>query len=379
MNAPRTSLVAWIGLFAACGSGPEVVDTDPGTTEPPVEGRLDPVDPPFGTNRGNEFVTLTGGPFPTDPVVTFGGSEATVLAQTANQLQVSTPATDKTDWVMVKVTGPDGVEIKRKKAYQYWEDGSGQTGLWGEMFRMDYLGSYWTPPGTQAGPYTPPPQAQVRMVFLNPSDIEYQAVWGEFWDYCEVDFVANLQATVFDTEMDQFTFSGSDGESIRLEPSTQDFGYFDHLNLEPLLLSPGTTYSLDTGASNGIWPAFGMDDLVTMPDRPEVLNPLLNDSAPPAAGPDIDLQWVPSTNGDYVVAILTRLDATGQEAERATCLLTDDGQHTVPVDTWAEWVPGTFVMVQLGRIGRKDRTLPHNRASSELVGVYWVYGAITAM
>lgn len=367
-------------LLAACGSlgtpDPEPVETGPTTV--PVAAEILAVTPSFGTNGGNEFVTIDGGPFPSSPVVKFGGVEATVLSATRDQLQVSTPATDAVDWVPISVVGPDGEEIKKKHAYQFWADGNGLTGLWGEMFRLDYLGTYWSGPGT--GPYQPPPQAQVRVVFFQPADIKYEQIWAPYLDWCEVDYNPSLQASVVDTEMDALTVSGNGGQSIRLEPSTQDFGYFDALDVEPLLLSPGTVYALEEGDATGTWPAFGLDELVTFPDRPEILAPDINATFPPSVAADFELQWQPSMTGSYLVAIVSRTTGGGATIEeRATCLLADDGQHAIPATTWSAWVPGEFLIVQLGRVSVTDRTLPHNRSTSQLVGVYWVYGAVQAL
>lgn len=369
-------------LLVACGSlgQPEATgaDSSPVSTSA-SQPEILVVSPNYGTNGGNDLVTIDGGPFPSSPVVTFGGQEATVLAATRDQLQVSTPATDATDWVPISVRDAEGTEVvKRKRAYQFWRDGNGLTGLWGELYRLDYLGTYWTGPGT--GPYQPPPAAQVRLVFLDPSDIRYEQVWAPYLDWCEIDYNPQLQATVVDTEMEALTLSGDGGESIRLEPSASDAGYFDDLDVEPLLLSPGTTYGLDEGASNGTWPAFGLDQLVRFPTRPEILAPDIDAAFPPSVPSDFELRWEVSPSSSYMLAIVSRTTGGGAVIEeRATCLLADDGQHAIPATTWSAWVPGEFLIVQLGRVSLTERTLPHNRSTSQLVGVYWVYGAVQAL
>ncbi len=376
----RTAPIAMFLAVLGCGPSPDPIGGTEVVVATQEEGRIDRVEPSFGTNGGGEFVTLAGGPFPTNPVVRFGGAEATVLAATRDQIQVQTPRTDKTGWVPVKVTGPDGAEIRLKRAYQFWEDGNGLTGLWGELYRLDFLGAYWTPPGTQVGPYTPPPQAQARLVFLNPADIAYQDVWSPYWDWCEIDYNPVLQATSIDTGMEALTLTGDGGESIRLLPSTETINYFDRFDVEPLLFSPGVVYALQSGASTGAWPAFGVDDLVTIPDRPEILSPALDDVAPPPITGDLDLQWQVSPTSSYMTLIVSRTTSGGaQTAERATCLLNDDGQHTVPASLWSAWEPGEFLMIQLGRVSLTDRTLPHNRSQSQLVGVYWTLGAMQMM
>lgn len=371
-----------LALFAlGCGSTTPA-DTDLVTVSgvSQSEPEINRVEPSYGSNGGGAFVEVFGNRLPDQPDLLIGGQLAEVTDATPDRIQAFVPANEKTDWVQVKVVGADGTEVKQNKAYQYWPDGSGLTGLWGEAYRLDYLGTYWTNQGGGTGPYTPPSQAQIRMVWLQPSELTYDAIWAPYTDWCQVDYDAGLSATTIATNMEGFTLSDDDGDAVQLEPSPSDTNYFEKLGMQANQLAPGTTFSLESGAANGTWPAFGVPDLVRMPSRPELLSPLMDAATPGTTTDTIELQWTPDGDSSYMVAILSRTSANGAVIEeRATCLLADDGQHTVDPLVWSGWTPGEFVLIQVGRVIADGRRLPHNEADSQLVGVYWVYGAAQAL
>ena len=66
---------------------------------------------------------------------------------------------------------------------------------------------------------------------------------------------------------------------------------------------------------------------------------------------------------------------TGAQVEQVTCVLRDDGAHTVPSTTWNFWYSNYQLSVLVGRASTGTGRMPNNNSDAHGIGIYWVYGA----
>lgn len=384
-----------VGITVGCGSlspyGAGFSFTDTGglqTTEPTsttgtgpggtVVGDFDisSIDPDYGTNAGGTIVVLEGGPFPDNPTVTVANETGVVLEATTDRITFETPAADKEDWVAIKVEGADGTSARSNKSFQYWADGDGQVGLWGELWRLDYLGTYWVGAGGGTGPYNPPPLAGAAMVFLEPAAIRYQDVWSAGMNQCAVDYNPVLNASSINTGLGSVTIT-SGSSSVNLGPSVDLLDYFE-ATPNASTWAEGGTWTLESDPSSDNWPGFELPSLATFPSKPTVTLPAMNSGTIPTGVRNTVFSWsTDGGTGDYVVMWLARSEDGGANiAEVMTCVATDDGSFTLDGTMWSGWdTLDGVVLAQVGRVNISGNRLPHNDSDNEIAAVSWVYGA----
>lgn len=383
------ALTVGCGTLSPYGEGFTFVDTGgPGTasttTTGPTTGPggtvvgdfdIDSIEPDYGTNAGGTLVVIQGGPFPDDPTVSVANVPGTVLEATANRITFETPAADKDDWVAVKVEGADGSSARANKSFQYWPDGDGLTGLWGEFWRLDYMGTYWAPAGGGTGPYNPPPLAGAAMVFLEPASFEYQDVWAAGMNQCAVDYNPPLNATSINTGLGSVTLS-SGSTTLNLGPSADLANYFETTPNASTWVAGGT-WTLEADGSADNWPGFELNNIATFPSAPTITSPAMNSGTIPTATRNTTFSWSSTGSADYVVMWLARSEDAGATiAEVMTCVATDDGSFTLDGTMWSGWdTLDGVVLAQIGRVTVSGNRLPHNDADNGLAAVSWVYGA----
>jgi hypothetical protein len=343
-------------------------DDDDDDTVPPPPLSLDSLTPAFGTTAGGTRVTLQG-EFSAGVEVRFDGQLANVISQDATEMEVETPAVGAEGWVDVEVSlGSDSHSLN--SAYQYWQDGSGQSGTFGFMMYVEFVGGYWSP--------VPSPVAQGMVGFTEPGTWELWQDYTTALDTCVYNFVPSGLPIVYNPGSSYVDLDNG-GSITRLGDASAVFGagYYGSQTLIPNVeVVPGASYDLLTVPGNANWPAFSMNDFVEVPGSFNVTQPDLDRANPPIVQQQIDFAWG-GGGGDYMLIYILRQYWTGAawlDDGVITCAVYDDGAFTLPAATWPTWFAGDFLHVQVGRVYESSDVLPYNDAENRMTGIYWFYG-----
>ncbi len=346
-------------------------DTDVvATGDVPITG----IDPPWGSNLGGSLVTVAGGPFTGDARVYFNGVESPFLAAVSAESIVATvPTTGAVGPVDVRVDS-GGLSGTVPGGFEYWEDASGNYGMYGELGWYVTRGEYWDPA-------PPPPFFFGNAYFAEPSPDPYWKVYySTSMDSCATNHPdTSVRLDVGATTLD-FT-SGTD--TITLLQDVDDPLWFaagsDTVATADVTL--GGTYALDP--IGGGWPQFTLVNAATIPSNdPDLTTPVIDGAAAPAQLEDsFNLVWGTPYDADYVLIDLlrTRPDVPGF-IERVSCVAMDDGAFKIPSGSFSSWDPGKgdTIYVYIGRAVEAGGTLPYNNAKSGVVGVNWELGVVFA-
>jgi hypothetical protein len=383
--------LAWVALASCSSSDTGVVDDDdytfaPGPQQhgpgqdPPTDDTGDPappdldgievdgVAPDFGTTRGGQEVTLTGGPFDASVRVSFGAAYAQVRAVTATEVQVTVPAAAEAGPVEVSVTTDTGAG-SASSAFTYWEDGSGQFGAYGEIALYHYLGDYWAlgdpADAAEVGVYVSEPNAAPYWLLTFAPELEK----------CVSDYDSGIATAFVDIGASGLELIGPSGETVALEPDPSQSWYYGAPDVAASDYVSSSAYDLGT-VSSGQFPAIAVAGLAETPSTFELTRPSLDgDELAHVDREDFDIAWTGGASGDFMAARLLRTNGSGDTVETVTCAMNDDGAFTVPASVWQDWDAGSVLYVLLGRGVGSSGTLPHNDTTSGVAGMYWVVGA----
>ena len=165
----------------------------------------------------------------------------------------------------------------------------------------------------------------------------------------------------------------ADTVSINLTYDVEEGWFSGVLNEEQFVRN--ASYQLEPIENSEPWPSYSvMDFLQTPSGELTITSPAMDGATVPDVRNDFDLKWSGANNGDYMVAVIHRESDDGSW-EEVRCLLQDDGQHRLDHKVFQGWYRGGELRIRLGRVLKSSAMFEHDRSSSGVVGIYWVYGA----
>jgi hypothetical protein len=332
------------------GSGTDDGGGDDGTVEP-IEIAIDGVTPDYGITAGGDVVVLTGGPFDSTAVVTFGGAEATVSSVTETQLTVVTPASSAAGVAAVEVTSDVG-SGRLSDAFEYWEDARGLNGMIG----------LW-----EGG--TPADVFSALAYFSTPTSSSWYELYAPSLDTCRSEtWTSSASISVYDPGVPTISLRPTSGATITL-----DFDSPAYVS-EPTSLTAGARYELL--APGGIFPGGDVADVVKLPSSgPSVTSPSISSSSPPSIGRYQTFTWSP-IGADWVLITMTVENGqTSDGYERVSCVVTDDGSFAFDGSQFSLWPTNAVAIVSVSFVyDQPGGTLPWNQGNSGMAGIVSTVG-----
>jgi hypothetical protein len=345
-------------------------DSDTDADPPPV---IDSVAPAFGTNGGGEEVVVAGGPFDSSAQVFFGGIEADGIASvTTDELVAITPSSAATGFVDVEVRTDAGSDTAQD-AYQFWLDGTGKYGAYGEIGWMVDRGGYWDPPN-------PPPFGYGYVFLTEPSNDEYWKAWySPTLGSCTLDYLPNIAAYQPGSPSLALT---TPNKTITLGQNATNPWLYENYNLTNVEVGLGVSYDLEPAAGAAPdWPSFTGVDFAEVPTNdPGVTAPAIGAANPPyVTEGGFTFNWSPPYDGDVVLIIAgrSRLNAMNQwvTIEYVTCAVADDGAFRIPTGSFSSWQAGADgFYISLGRGTVLGGDIPYDGSTSGVMGINWENG-----
>lgn len=333
----------------------------PSDSEAPVPLEVRQISPTFGTNAGGVELTLQGGPFTADTVVTVAGVEAETLSATPSTIVVRTRKVENAGWVDVVVTTPTD-EVTLSRAYQLWEDGAGKTGLYGWAGTTLTYGYGWSSPGALS--------REVFLAVVEPVERTYLETWGTAIGTCSPDYVSDKPLIPLRTGADTLTLVGP--EELPVPASADAPGWYNAENLTWGQLPGNTDFDLAPIVGNADWPSFGVPRIASTPPQFAITSPDFDGGRYARLGDNVALQWSGS-GGDYMILHMAQFRSSDFTViEERDCLLPDTGSYTVRGADWDKWRAGNIVLFQLGRVNENSVVLPHNRSNSAFGSTFWI-------
>jgi hypothetical protein len=393
-HLPYLLLIAGCGAMRALNPSEFVGDTGtPTTDEPDADADTDAdvdttdgleitsVSPAFGTNAGGTEVTILGGPFDADVEITFGGVPVSnYYTVTGDTVVVASPPSGTTGKVDVQARNVGrGTSGTNGGGFQYWQDGTGDYGAYGELGWYTYLGSYWGSP-------PPSPFFSGLMWFNAPSNDKYwKYLYASQMDSCAVNYPLNVSAAY-----------SPGSPSLTLTTGTKAIDFFQDTTYTWLYFSDPATANGDVvlggvydlappvGAAPD-WPNTSIPGIGQVPSNsPDVSLPAM-DGAQPAQVTQgaFTFNWGGPYDGDYVLiqANRARPDASGYYAvvEYVSCVATDDGTFKIPSGTFSAWdTTKDAFYISVGRAIETQGTIPYDNSESGIAGVFWEIGFAVA-
>ena len=119
-----------------------------------------------------------------------------------------------------------------------------------------------------------------------------------------------------------------------------------------------------------------MTNLFRAPGSFTVTSPTITGGIAPDISQNVTIQWG-GNGGDAVLIQLGLLHEAGDAyAETVSCVASaSTNSISVPAGTWTTWRTGRQVDVFVGRMQAGTGTIDFNNAGSQVVGIYWLYGA----
>ena len=326
---------------------------------------LEQLAPEHGSTTGSSAVTISGSTFSANTRVFFGNAEGTVQSWTNNALIVATPP-NSAGWVDVRVED-QGSEDTLTDAYRYWQDGSGQTALFGSVSWYQSIGNYWSNDFEYgiADAYISDP--------VNVS--EYWELFVPSLDSCSSTYDPGIGPTVTNLPTLSYTENGSPEHTMN--PVQAIPGYY----VGPVPVGGYDSNSMYGFSSpgNANWPAFDLANVAATTAEVTMTSPnLYGNFVPNIQQNNFVLEWS-GGGGDYMLATLLRYGpataSTGVYEEVMFCAMRDDGYFQVPSSVWTGWSNNQQIDIEVGRVYAESGTLPYNNAGTALAGIYWVVGA----
>lgn len=351
-------------------------DTDGETGDdlpPALPPQLADLTPTYGPDIGGLTVTLQGNYLDADPVVRFGGVEATVVSVARRQIEVTTPVLGRSGWVDVEVETRGGL-VTLPAAWQSWDDAEDETGALLVLEGIDQRGDYWVDP-------PPPHYATARFGVLDPPrDFEWRELFAPGIDRCANDYIAPVSWDYLPIGAPDVTLRGPTGNLV-LDPDPDLANRYRIDDVPWSAIPTSADFDLATIQGGPDWPSFGLIGVVRGTDSFVVNRPNLDRTTPATVQRnDFRFAWG-GTPGDYVLLYLTHISESGGRPVRiqtVTCVVQDDGDFTVPFGAWTSWglTIDDYVLVEIGRVRERTQAMPHDRSDARLVSVGWMVGAV---
>ncbi len=329
----------------------------------PITLAIDAVSPDYGITAGGDTVTISGGPFDSSAVVTFGGAEATVVSASETSLVVRTPSVASEGLAAVSVD-TDAGSGRRSSAFRYWADGRGQFGALGAVELIRYTGGYWS-----GG--TPADERGAIVYFTDPSTYRWYELYAPTLDTCRNEsWTSAVSVSIINPGVTSMTFRPSSGSNLVL---TYDAGAY---TTTPSSLTAGAYY--DLVAPGGSLPAQDVNTVFRLPSAgPTVSSPLLASSTLTGINTYPTFRWTPG-GADWVLltmALNNGLTADGYEL--VTCPVVDDGSFVFDTSQFSFWASGVVAVVSASFVYDQPGTvLPWNQSTSAIAGMVTTVGGV---
>jgi hypothetical protein len=348
------------------------VDADTDADIDPVQASLVQIDPWYGTV--GHVVRITGGPFSEPVEVTFDGVEADVVSVREDEIEVEIP--DLTDDVLAAVeVSTDAGTADGTLEFQFFQDGAGKIGAIGSIEWNDLRGTYWDAASVDVG--------VAQVMFTLPTDMGWpELIYSPVIEHCELNYVPADTVYVYDPGLPSIDVTA--GATVHTLPSdpTYPYVFFD----AGIDVAEGWAYDLEPMSGNATWPDFALSELTgELPSSLDITFPPLDGTTPARVARQFTLQWGPPFDGDGVLVwmVRQRFDDTlptpaWVDQEEVSCWLQDDGSFALP-SLWTDWQTDDGILIYVGRYHEPDNVvMPHNNATSAVIGSYWTVGYLLA-
>lgn len=386
-NAPDSSPntePSWDTNTNDTDSGAEPSDTN---DENLIPNLISSISPAYGSTNGGTEITIIGGPFSGDARVTIGGYPATLLSNMGSQIRVSTPMASVEATAEVRVDMDAGFGIS-PIGFHYFEDGTNQSGAFGQVEMIEFLGGYWL--DGNGNPITNgAKEGSFFIGFHQPADFQWWQFYTPTMDSCAKAGIDADGDDIYDNN-DYYTYSGEimvtdigtntltlSSQSIqtlsRGSSSTEDINYFFYqvAGLPEAAIIDNSFFSLDipSGTLEGLnIPQFARASKRTVPS-----SPVMTGADPMAISSTQTFTWNPS-GGDWIQIQMYHRNSLGFVDSNIRCIAQDDGVFTIS-NFHQNWVYGETIYIMFSRIFESNTRLPYNNAESRVTGVYTVIGA----
>lgn len=340
-------------------------------TGPDVEIAVTSLEPVYGLTDGGTSVSISGGPFAADAIVTFGDADARLRSWTETELLVEAPPVSSDGWVSVSVQTSQGAG-SADRAYRYFDDGTDRTGLVGFV-------QFRHPVGTLASQGD---KASATLQFLEPeNDDGWWATYASGLGSCHRDYNPSLGWEPIDPGADTLVIKGPAGASVALawDSAEQAYNGVDGSGDVPAdTVEPGTSWSIEAFGGTEL-PEFALDDLVTVPEPFTLSSPAITGSTTAVLTPeDLDFRWDGAGTADAVFLDLTLANAsTGEQVQRVTCVVEDTGTYSLASGAFDEWAAGMVLYIKVGKAVEARGVLPLDGSDVRVLGAYTISGAAT--
>jgi len=326
------------------------------------------LDPYYGTTNGGQTVTINGGPFDSSASVRFGSNTASIQNFGTDTLVVSSPSATGEGSVDV-VVSTDAGSGSAQDAFFYFEDGSGQAGIIGEIGWQTFLTDAWV---------DPTPYGYAWFSVIVPQNMHLWDSYGPSLENCENgSWSSGNKIYVYDIDTRTTTIRPTSGSSSTLTWNST-YLQWANMDLSSSQYQNGSTYSLDTIESSNFVP-IDISPLARTPAAFSVTTPNFSGSSYPyVSRSSLQVRWSGS-GGDAMLigAQLYNADTTVIEQE-VYCLANDDGSFTIPSTEWSGFPSDRVMVMSVRRIVESGGSVEFNDSQSRVVGSYTINGvAIT--
>ena len=363
----RATLLLLASLAGCWLSKQEIADRfrDSDSDEGSGELHIVSVQPPYGTSAGGSEVTIRADGTLEDTVAVYlGDREAEVVSVGGGEIVVETPASSEIGSVDVSLVGASESDVL-EHGFQYWEDGTGLTGAYGDFTWWHLQGDYWD---------SAEDVGYATFGFHQPTSWDFADDYGPgTLDWCENGWSVSPDLDWIATGADEAELLGDGGSRARI-PSEEDV--FDG-GLDAGEWGEDQAWRLEIDGESP-FSDLSIDGFVRTPALITLDAPNVDGAVPPFVGPEIDLEWSGPYGADFVVAWVYTTDGYDTVWENITCLLRDDGVHVLQDWMWDDWYAGDTVIIGLGRVELSDAVLQYNHAGVQVAGVSWTFGAAYA-
>ncbi len=334
------------------------------------------ISPAWGISSGGERVTITGGPFDSSTVISFGGEEASVTRADSAEIVVDTPsysgitAGEGKATVNVTAENDDGGEGRATNAFTFYEDGEGKAGVIGSIDWYHFAGGYWssTDYGAASVTFIAPPTDLHTWDLYAPSADECAGL-----DYDISDYFGDVYSLDMGASSIQLSFGS---QRITLQEDTTYGGYANASDLTAAQVPTSQAYDLEEVDGDFAPEAFAIGSFARSAGSFTVSNPNIGGSAPPTVTQSaLNIRWSGGGGRRIIISALL-VSSAGDLLDAVYCQASDDGDFTVPSSAWSTtWARGNYVYLYIGNAVEVNGTLPYNNAETRVAGIYWNVGA----
>jgi hypothetical protein len=286
------------------------------------------------------------------------------------------PGTPATGWVLGGVPADAGTGVA-PGAYQFWADGTGQYGAFGDVSWYLVKGGYWDPPN-------PPPYGGAQVWFSVPTpDPYWKAAFTGAINTCSLAYP--LTADPYGPGSPSLDLvAGNKSMTLPADPANPWLYWSGGLTASEIGL--GLDYDVPPPAGAAAdWPSFTATDFATLPTNdPGVTSPAIDGANIPVITENaFNVVWSAPFDGDYVVILANRGRLSGgvfTSVEWVSCASDDDGAFKVPAGSFSAWDPAQndVFYLYVGRAVEGGGPIPYDGSTSGVVGILWEVGFAVA-